>query len=241
MAGMVRRGGARHGKPRCGMDGQAISQGKERKKQMTERIIYKAIAGVMKDVGAVGKDSKNPQQGYKYRGIDAVMNALQPAMVKHGIFAAPTVISSEREERQTRNGGLLIYTMLTVKYSFFAEDGSYVETTVVGEGMDSSDKSSNKAMSAAFKYACFQTFCIPTEEMQDADAESPQVKPKDDRTGEPAYPSREVMLGHVKKLYQVEKLLTAYRIDSIDKLTDAQVQALYNKATERLKQQKETK
>lgn len=204
-------------------------------------MIHEAICATMNDVGAVTKGDFNTYDKYKFRGIDAVMNALNPAMRKNGIFVVPEVLEHRQDERQSQKGGLMIYTTCKVKYTFYAKDGSSLDAVVVGEAMDRSDKSTNKAMSAAFKYACFQTFCIPTEEMQDADSESPQVKPKEDRTGEPAYPSREVMLGHIKKLYQVEKLLTAYRVDSIDKLTDAQVQALYNKAIERLKQQKETK
>ena len=60
-----------------------------------------------------------------------------------------------------------------MKYTFYAEDGSSVSAVVQGEGMDSADKSSNKAMSVAFKYACFQVLCIPTEEMKDPDAETP--------------------------------------------------------------------
>lgn len=207
---------------------------------MAEAKIYKAIAGVMKDVGAVGKDSKNPQQGYKYRGIDAVMNALQPAMVKHGIFAAPTVISSEREERQTRNGGLLIYTMLTVKYSFFAEDGSYVETTVVGEGMDSSDKSSNKAMSAAFKYACFQTFCIPTEEMIDSETDSPEPLPKP-KKAEP----KKLTTAHAKEIKDalaetdsnVPAFLSIFQAESVDEMYESQ----YDKAMQMLEKKKAQK
>lgn len=135
--------------------------------------IYSAILGVMADVGAIGKDKKNQQQGFKYRGIDDVMNALQPAMVKHGIFVAPTILEQHREERQTSRGGNLIYSICTIKYTFYAKDGSSVETTVIGEGMDSGDKATNKAMSIAFKYACFQVFCIPTEEMKDPDADTP--------------------------------------------------------------------
>ena len=208
---------------------------------MAEAKIYKSIAGVMKDVGAVGKDSKNPQQGYKYRGIDAVMNALQPAMVKHGIFAAPTVISSEREERQTRNGGLLIYTMLTVKYSFFAEDGSSVETTVVGEGMDSSDKSSNKAMSAAFKYACFQTFCIPTEEMIDSETESPEPLPKPKKNAEP----KKLTTAHAKEIKDalaetdsnVDAFLSIFQAESVDEMYESQ----YEKATQMLEKKRAQK
>lgn len=139
---------------------------------MAEGKIYEAIANVMKDVGAVGKDAKNNFDNYVYRSIDGVMNALNPAMVKNHVFVTPTVLDSQREERVNAKGTNMVYTILTVKYSFYTDDGSSVECTVVGEAMDRSDKSSNKAMSAAFKYACFQTFCIPTEEMIDSETET---------------------------------------------------------------------
>jgi hypothetical protein len=134
--------------------------------------IYAAINGVMADVGAIGKDKTSVQQKFKYRGVDDVMNALQPAMVKHGIFVVPEIIEQRREERQTKTGGNLIYSVCTVRYTFYAKDGSSVQCVVIGEGMDSGDKATNKAMSIAFKYACFQVFCIPTEEMADPDAET---------------------------------------------------------------------
>ena len=137
--------------------------------------IYSTISAVMEDCGFVAKDSTNPTQKYKYRGIDAVMNALNPAMRKHHLFVVPEVLEYTREERQGKNGGALIYTILKVKYTFFAQDGSSVSATVMGEAMDSGDKSMNKAMSASFKYALFQVFCIPTEEMRDTEAdEDPQ-------------------------------------------------------------------
>lgn len=137
-----------------------------------EGKIYGAIANVMKDVGAVGKSDKNDYDKYMYRGIDAVMNALNPAMVKNHVFVTPSILESHREERSNKQGNVMVYSILTVKYTFYTDDGSYVECTVIGEAMDRSDKSTNKAMSAAFKYACFQTFCIPTEEMIDSESES---------------------------------------------------------------------
>ena len=140
--------------------------------------IYESINAVMKDCGYIGKDSENVLQRYKFRGIDAVMNALNPALIKNKVFVVPNVMEQHREERTTSKGGLLIYSIVKVKYTFYAEDGSFVEACVVGEGMDSGDKSTNKAMSAAFKYACFQTFCIPTEEMKDADFDSPDPTPQ---------------------------------------------------------------
>ena len=140
--------------------------------------IYESILAVMSDVGVIGKNTKNTQQGFMFRGIDAVMNALQPAMLKNHIFVVPEVLDQTREERQTAKGGTLIYSILKMRYTFYAEDGSSISAVIIGEGMDSGDKASNKAMSIAFKYACFQVFCIPTEEMKDPDAECHQVAPK---------------------------------------------------------------
>ena len=141
--------------------------------------IYQSIAAVMTDIGAVGKNSKNQQQGFMFRGIDAVMNALSPALIKNKVFVVPEIIDQTREERQSSRGGNLIYSICKVKYTFYAEDGSNICAVVIGEGMDSGDKATNKALSIAFKYACFQVFCIPTEEMQDPDAECHEVKPKE--------------------------------------------------------------
>ena len=141
--------------------------------------IYETIAAVMGEIGAVGKTSKNATQGFMFRGIDAVMNAINPALVKFKLFIVPEILEQTREERTTAKGGLLIYSICKVKYTFYAEDGSSISATVIGEGMDSGDKATNKAMSIAFKYACFQVFCIPTEEMVDPDAEVHEVESKE--------------------------------------------------------------
>lgn len=139
--------------------------------------IYQSIIAVMEDVGAIGKEKKS-QQGFMYRGIDDVMNALNPAFIKNKIFTVPQVLEQHREERTTAKGGLLIYSICKVKYTFYAEDGSSVEVVTIGEGMDSGDKATNKAMAIALKYACFQLFCIPTEEMSDPDAECHELANK---------------------------------------------------------------
>lgn len=149
---------------------------------MAEQI-YQLIPEAMRRVGAIGKDSVNKTQGFKYRGIDAVYNALNPVMSELGLFIVPEILDHRREERETEkeyNGKvsktILKYSILTIKYTMFAPDGSSVSCTVVGEGMDSGDKASNKAMSVAMKYACFQLFMIPTEETAvDPDQESHDV------------------------------------------------------------------
>jgi len=142
---------------------------------MSEKTIYTAINGIMEEIGAIEKTKRNSSQGqgFMYRGVDDVMNSLQPLLIKHGVFCTPEVLEHTREERQAKSGSSLIYSILKIKYTFYAGDGSSVNTTIIGEGMDSGDKASNKALSIAFKYACFQLFCIPTEEMKDPDADTP--------------------------------------------------------------------
>ena len=139
----------------------------------TEKI-YGAICKIIEEMNPISKDKKNQQQGFAYRGIDDVMNTLKPLLAKHKVFVTPEIMEQRREERQTSKGGNLIYSICTMKYTFYTDDGSHVSAVVIGEGMDSGDKSTNKAMSIAFKYACFQVFCIPTDEMKDPDAETPE-------------------------------------------------------------------
>lgn len=213
--------------------------------------IYKAISATMKDIGVVGKGDSNDFDHYKYRGIDAVMNALNPAMIKNGIFVAPTVIDSKREERQGKNGTLMMYSVITVKYTFYADDGSSVECVVVGEAMDRSDKSTNKAMSAAFKYACFQTFCIPTEEMIDTESESLEMGAKTDKQkdaemvakhdpktmpGGDINAMREKFLQELKRTHiAMKSVLDVYSAKTIEDMTADNLQAalaiLYAKPT----------
>ena len=133
--------------------------------------IYQLIGKAIGMIGAIGKDNVNQQQKFRYRGIDQVYNALNPVMAELGIFFCPEVLDMRREDRVTKNGTALTYTILTIRFTAFAPDGSNVSLTVMGEGMDSGDKGCNKAMSVAMKYAMFQLFCIPTEEMKDPDAD----------------------------------------------------------------------
>lgn len=200
--------------------------------------IFESINAVMNDCGFIGKTSENTMQKYKFRGIDAVMNALNPALIKNKVFVVPEVMEQTREERTTTKGGLLIYSIIKVKYTFYAEDGSSVTCCVIGEGMDSGDKASNKAMSAAFKYACFQTFCIPTEEMKDADYDSPDPAPKKKSAKELAsimlasaeasnQKIDEVKVGTIKRLcdekgIDVAKVCTRFEVESLENLTEEQ-------------------
>lgn len=133
--------------------------------------VTKAIVAVMKEVGAIGKNRTNPSQNYKFRGIDDVMAHVQDVMAKHGLICVPKVREREREMVDTKSGGRMASVRLLVDHEFRAEDDSFVTCTTLGEAMDSGDKASNKAMSAALKYALTETFMIPTYEA-DRDTES---------------------------------------------------------------------
>lgn len=140
--------------------------------------IYQSITKIMEEVPSIGKTQRNKTQGFMYRGIDDVMNALQPLLAKNKVFIVPEILEQTREERTTSKGGNSIYSICKIKYKFYAEDGSSVEAITIGEGMDSGDKATNKAMAIAMKYALFQVFCIPTDEMKDPDSETPEQSTK---------------------------------------------------------------
>lgn len=171
--------------------------------------IYGLIPQVMDEIGAIGKDRKNAQQNYFFRGIDDLYNAVQSALIKHMVFCAPEMIDMSREERTNKSGGTLIYTVLTMRYTFYAEDGSSFTCVTVGEAMDSGDKSCNKAMSAAQKYALLQVFCIPTEEPKDTENETHEVAPKPSPKQPPKPTEKPAGTGEKKELTETHKKLLA--------------------------------
>ena len=140
--------------------------------------VYKAINAVQADLARVGisKDRKNEQQGYKFRGIDEVYNALSPMLARHGLCILPRCTERLCVERTNAKGTALFYVTVRAEFDFVSsEDGSKHTIVTYGEAMDSGDKATNKAMSAAYKYAAMQAFSIPTEGDNDADAHTHEV------------------------------------------------------------------
>lgn len=142
--------------------------------------VYKAIAAIQGELAkeGIGKNRTNqtPGANYKFRGIDDVYNALSPLLAKHGLCILPRMLSREVVERRSAKGNALFYVTLEAEFDFVAaSDGSKHTVRTFGEAMDSGDKATNKAMSAAYKYAAFQAFAIPTEGDNDADAQTHEV------------------------------------------------------------------
>lgn len=139
--------------------------------------VYSSINAITAELAKVGisKSRKNAQQGYQFRGIDDIYSALAHLLAENHLCILPRCIERVVSERETQKGGTLFYTVLKVEFDFVnAEDDSKHIVVAYGEAMDSGDKSTNKAMSAAYKYACLQTFCIPTEGDNDADSVTPE-------------------------------------------------------------------
>lgn len=145
---------------------------------MSSGKVYRAINAIQKELSKTGitKGHSNAQQGYKFRGIDDVYNALSPLLAEHGLCILPRVLARTVSERKSNSGGALFSVCVEAEFDFVcSEDGSKHTVKTFGEAMDSGDKATNKALSAAYKYACIQAFAIPTEGENDADAVTHEV------------------------------------------------------------------
>ena len=141
---------------------------------MEEKLIFQKMTSILKETKAITKSEKNQQQGFKFRGIDNVMNELHELFAKNDVFILQEVQDFTVDARPTAKGGTLFYTRAKIKFRYMTTDGSFVETVNVGEAMDSGDKGMNKAMSIALKYSLLQMFLIPTEEPKDPDRDTPE-------------------------------------------------------------------
>lgn len=141
--------------------------------------VVERMSLVMRDVEHVGKSGDNREQHYKFRPVDEFINALNPALVRHGVVVTPKVLTRDSFERDRRRNDQIIgvtrVVEMLVEFTFHAPDGSTLVTVTAGEGADVADKATNKAMAGALKYAIMQTFMVPTRELNDGDAETPEI------------------------------------------------------------------
>jgi len=133
--------------------------------------IFEALSAVMADVQAVGKGDRNREQGYDFRGIDAVVNAVGPKLREHGVLVVPELLESSWRDVRTSRDKPARECTVKVKYTFYGPAGDSIEAVTPGESMDFGDKGAAKAMSVAFRIALLQALAIPTHE-PDPDASS---------------------------------------------------------------------
>lgn len=133
--------------------------------------VIEALSAVMEDVRAVGKGDRNTQQGYQFRGIDSVINAVGPVLRKHGVIVMPVGVEAHYRDVQTSQGKPSRECTVNVKYRFYGPNGDHLDAEVPGESMDFGDKGAPKAMSVAYRILLLQSLCIPTGD-SDPDAAS---------------------------------------------------------------------
>ena len=155
---------------------------------MDNKLIFQQLSKIMADVKAIGKEKRNQEQKFQYRGIDDMYNELHELFAKHEVTVMPQIVEQERRTEQTKSGSNLYFTVVTVEYHFIATDGSETFARVRGEGADMADKSSGKAQSNAMKYALMECFLIPTEDLDDADATTPEPTVKKPQQGQAQQP-----------------------------------------------------
>jgi hypothetical protein len=146
--------------------------------------VYQAISAVALDLAALGvpKSMTNPDDGYDYRTIDALMNRLSPILARHKLCILPRVLERSATDRPGVNGEMLVSVTLKVAFDLISpEDGSSHCIELYGEALDRGDKATAKALTAAYKSAMLQTFCVPVTGSEDPDASSPRL-----RSGAPA-------------------------------------------------------
>lgn len=145
---------------------------------MDTKLIYQKLKAIKAAAPNIAKKRRNQQQGYQFRGIDDFYETFQPLFASNGVTVESQILNSHREEKPTKLGGMMVYSIVTMRFSFVAEDGSSSSNDTIGEALDSGDKSSNKAMSAALKYALTQRFLVTTDEDSDTETASPELAKK---------------------------------------------------------------
>lgn len=182
-----------------------------------ESQVYAAFARAMKNISAVGKNDRNTQQGFMFRGIDAVMTAVGPRFRDEGIFLIPEVISHKLEQVTSSRGKAMMSAVLTMRYTVAHEDGSTFAGTVVGEATDFADKATSKAASVALRTFLLQSLVLPTDE-PDPDHSYNEVSPMDVAAAKEQ--QREALVPKIAAAKTVEECRSLWQACSAVGLTD---------------------
>lgn len=209
--------------------------------QESRPSVFQRVAAVIEDLPAIGKDQRNTQQNFNFRGIEDIMRALKPLLAKHQVIVVPNVVERQDSERPTKSGGTLYTVLLHVRFTFYGPDGDSFTASGWGEGTDSGDKATNKAMTGAFKYVLVQVFSIADAGTADADAESPEQAP--DLRGQATITKAQVNAltkAADKARLPLERVLKGYKVEEASRLTTVQYQQAMARLAEMAEEPNET-
>lgn len=126
--------------------------------------VHEAVTAVMETVREVRKDGRNTQQNFNFRGVDAVVNAVSPAMRKVGLTIHPSKVEHRPNSKQLSGGKMATSIDVIVDYTFTGPEGDTFTAQVAAESFDLGDKATAKAMSVAYRTCLLQTFALPTDD-----------------------------------------------------------------------------
>lgn len=208
--------------------------------------IFQKMSAITQEISTVAKNLQvgEGKNQYKAVGEADVLAAVKPVEAKHGVYSYPysreivesgeMVVTTKFGERKS------LYLRLKTVYRFvnMEKPDEYIDITTYGDGVDSQDKATGKAMTYSDKYALLKAYKIQTGDDPDQNASETlnsvsRKEPAEDRTGQPAYPTKDKMLGVIAKAYPEgkvrETLLMAMHANSLEEMSDAAVKAVYNK------------
>ena len=143
--------------------------------QTKQALIYTKLPKIMQEVKAIGKNQTNQEQGFNFRGIDDIYNAMHDILARHEVFCTSVIKTSEHKEVISKRGIKGTHSIVSYTFKYMTTDGSYIETDAIGEAIDYGDKGVNKCFSIAHKYSLIGLFLIPTADPQDPDANSHEI------------------------------------------------------------------
>lgn len=214
--------------------------------------IYQKMSAITQEISTVAKNLQvgEGKNQYKAVGEADVLAAVKPVEAKHGVYSYPysrEIVESGEMIATTKYGERKsLYLRLKTIYRFvnMEKPDEYIDITTYGDGVDSQDKATGKAMTYSDKYALLKAYKIQTGDDPDQNASETldsvsRREPVEDRTGKPAYPSRDEMVGVIAKAYPEgkvrETLLMAMHAKTLEEMSEAAVKAVYNKVVSKKK------
>lgn len=150
--------------------------------------VFEAWADVMESVKSVGKGDWNEAQKFSFRGVDATVNAVGPALREHGVSIVPAEIleHSATEYTTGKYNTRMVNRVVRVQWQVFGPDGDSFTGQSMGEAADAGDKALSKALSVAYRVFLLQALCIPTGD-PDPDSESHERTSEATTYGRPSF------------------------------------------------------
>ena len=205
-----------------------------------EMNIYEKLSAITAEIGVVEKNLNvkvNSNSSYKAVSERDVLDAVKPIEQKYRVYSYPAnrkivdcdVLTKETEYNGTITRTNTLFMRVETVYRFVNIDkpDQFIETTVYGDGLDTGDKASGKAMTYADKYALMKAYKLSTGDDPDKEA-SPEHGYE--KKAEPKATTKQIAL--VEDLYtdeEIERICKKAKITKIEDLTVAQASALIQK------------